>query len=76
MASVGWVSFSWMGDLVGQILQRAVGGQVVLHDIADGCGREEVLLAQAQDLALGMVVVGVEDLGDQLGRGRLLIAVL
>ena len=59
------------GDLVSQILQRAVGGQVVLHDIADGCGREEVLLAQAQDLALNVVVVGVQHLGDQLGAGVL-----
>ena len=33
----------------------------------DGRGREEVLLAQTQDLALGVVVVGVQDLGDQLG---------
>ena len=59
------------GDLVGQILQRTVGGQVVLYDIADGCGREEVLLAQAQDLALNVVVVGVQHLGDQLGAGVL-----
>ena len=59
------------GDLVGQVVQRAVLVQVVLQDVCDGRGREEVLLAQAQDLALGMVVVGVEDLGDQLGRGRL-----
>ena len=59
------------GDLVGQILQRAVGGQVVLHDIADGCGREEVLLAQAEDLAFNVVVIGVQHLGDQLGAGVL-----
>ena len=59
------------GDLVGQILQRCVAGQVVLHDIADGSGRQEVLLTQAQDLALDVVVVGVQHLGDQLCIGVL-----
>ena len=59
------------GDLVGQVLQRSVAGQVVLHDITDGCGREEVLLAQAQDLALNMVIVGVQHLGNQLCIGVL-----
>ena len=59
------------GDLVAQILQRAVGGQVVLDDIADGSGRQEVLLAQTQDLALDVVIVGVQDLGDQLRVGVL-----
>jgi len=54
-------------DLVGQVLQRAVGGQVVLDDITDGSGRQEVLLAQAEDLALNVVVVGVQHLGDELG---------
>ena len=67
MATVGWVSFSWMADLVGQVVQRAVLVQVVLQDVGDGRCREEVLLAQTQDLALGVVVVGVQDLGDQLG---------
>ena len=57
-------------DLVGQVVQRAVLVQVVLQDIRDGRSREEILLAQTQDLTLGVVVVGVEDLGDQLGRGR------
>ena len=59
------------GDLVGQVLQRAVLVEVVLQDVGNGRGREEVLLAQAQDLALGVVVVGVQHLGDQLRRGRL-----
>ena len=57
-------------DLVGQVLQGAVGGQVVLDDIADGSGRQEVLLAQAEDLALNVVVVGVQHLGDELGAWR------
>ena len=37
------------GDLVGQVLEGRIAGQVVLDDIADGCGRQEVLLAQAQE---------------------------
>jgi len=59
------------GHLVGQVLQGGVAGQVVLHDVADGGSRQEVLLAQAQDLALHMVVVGVQHLGDELGVGVL-----
>jgi len=59
------------GDLVGQVLQRSVAGQVVLHDIADRSSGQEVLLAQAQDLALHVVIVGVQHLGDQLGVGVL-----
>ena len=59
------------GDLVRQVVQRAVLVQVVLQDVGDGRGREEVLLAQTQDLTLGVVIVGVQDLGDQLGRSRL-----
>ena len=59
------------GDLVGQVLQRSVAGQVVLHDIADRSSGQEVLLTQAQDLALNVVVVGVQHLGDELGVGVL-----
>ena len=59
------------GDLVGQVLQRSVAGQMVLHDITDRSSGQEVLLTQAQDLALNMVVVGVQHLGDELGVGVL-----
>ena len=59
------------GHHIGQVLQGAVGGQVILHDVADGSGRQEVLLAQAEDLALDVVVVGVQDLGNQLSRSAL-----
>ena len=59
------------GHLVGQVLEGAVGGQVVLDDVADRGGGQEILLAQAEDLALDVVVVGVQDLGDQLGRSAL-----
>ena len=59
------------GHLVGQVVQRAVLAQVVFQNVGHRGGGEEVLLAQPQDLALGMVVVGVEDLGDQLGRSAL-----
>jgi glycogen phosphorylase len=57
--------------LVGQVLEGAVGGQVVLDDVADGGSRQEVLLAQAEDLALNVVVVGVQHLGDELSAGVL-----
>ena len=59
------------GDLVGQVLQRSVAGQVVLYDIADRSSGQEVLLTQAQDLALNVVIVGVQHLGDELGVGVL-----
>ena len=59
------------GRLFGQGVQAAELGQVVLADVADGSGRQEVLLAQAQDLALHVVVVGVEDLADEFRRGVL-----
>ena len=59
------------GNLVSQIVQRAVLVQMVLQNVGDGGSREEILLAQTQDLALGVVVVGVEDLGDQLCGGRM-----
>ena len=58
-------------DLVRQVLQRSVAGQVVLHDIADRSSGQEVLLTQAQDLALNVVIVGVQYLGDELGVGVL-----
>ena len=54
-----------------QVIQRTVLIQMVLQDIRYRCSREEILLAQAQDLAFGMIIVRVEDLGDQLGRSAL-----
>ena len=51
------------GDLIRQVLQGAVLVQVVAQDIGNGSSAEEVLLAQAKDLALGVVIVGVQDLG-------------
>ena len=59
------------GRLLGQGVQAAELGQMVLADVADGSGGQKVLLAQAQDLALHVVVVGVEDLADELRRGVL-----
>ena len=44
---------------------------MVLHDIADRSSGQEVLLTQAQDLALNVVIVGVQHLGDELGVGVL-----
>ena len=50
----------------------AVDGQEVAHDVLHGGGGEEVLLLQAQLLALPGVVVGIEHLGDDLGQLALL----
>ena len=55
------------GDFVGQVAQVAVVAQVAAHDVGDGGGGEEVLLAQAQALALFGAVVGVEHLADGFG---------
>ena len=57
------------GRLFGQGVEAAVLGQVVLANVANGGGGQEILLAQPQDLALHVVVVGVQDLADELGRG-------
>jgi len=44
------------GDLIRQVFQGAVLVQVVAQDIGNGSSAEEVLLAQAKDLALGVVI--------------------
>ena len=54
------------GNLVGEICQRAVHREVVAEDALYRRTDEEVLLLQAQQLALGVVVGGVEHLGDGL----------
>ena len=58
--------------LLVEIPQGAVLGLVLPADVLHGGGDEEVLLLQAQGLALVVVVLGVEDLGDGLGHGLLL----
>ena len=58
--------------LPGEVAQGAVLGLVLADDGLHGGGDEEILLLQPQGLALGVVVVGVEDLGDDLGHGLLL----
>ena len=58
-------------NLLVEVLQCAVYVHVAHYDIADGSGAHEVLLAQTQDLALDVVIVGVQDLGDQLRVGVL-----
>ena len=52
--------------LVGEVVEGAVNVQVSPYDVADGSRRHEVLLTQTQALALCVVVVGVEHLGDSL----------
>ena len=46
-------------------------GEVVLDNVAHTGGGEEILLTEPEDLALHMVVVGVQHLADQLGVGAL-----
>ena len=58
--------------LVAEIVERAVLAQVAVDDILNGCGDEEILLAQTQALALGMVIRGIEHLAYDLCHGVLL----
>lgn len=53
------------GRVVGKGAEvAAVHGLIALEDVLERRGAEEVLLLEAQHLALVAVVVGVEDLGD------------
>ena len=58
--------------LPGEVAQRAVLGLVLADNGLDGGGNKEVLLLQTQGLALVVVVIRVEHLGDHLGHGLLL----
>ncbi len=55
------------GVLLGKVVHGAVGGHVAAEDIPHCGGGQEVLLPQPEQLALGMVVVGVQHLADGLG---------
>ena len=55
-----------------EITQGAVLRLVLAADGLDGGGDEEILLLEPQGLALVVVVLGVEHLGDDLGHGLLL----
>ena len=57
------------GHLVGQVVQGLIAAQMFFQDGLHGSGHQQVLLAQAQALALDVVVGGVEHLGDDLGHG-------
>ena len=59
------------GDLLVQVIERAVNAHVVVDDIADRCRAEEILLTQTERLALQMVVVRIEHLGDRICDGVL-----
>ena len=58
--------------LLVEVPQGAVLGLVLPADVLHGGGDEEILLLEPQGLALVVVVLGVEDLGDGLGHGLLL----
>ena len=57
------------GHLVCQVVQGLVVPQMLFQDALHRGGHQQILLAQAQDLAGLVVVGGVEDLGDDLGHG-------
>ena len=58
--------------LVGERVEGVVLLLVGAEDVGDGAGHEEVLLLEAQLLALGGVVLGVQHLGDAFGDGAAL----
>ena len=58
--------------LLVEVAQGAILGAVLAHDGLDGSGDKEILLLQAQRLALVVVVIGIEHLGDDLSHGLLL----
>ena len=65
----------YLDDVVlGEAADIAPGADVLAHDVLRGGGNEEVLLLETQELALGMVIRGIEHLGDDLGHGALLKA--
>ena len=55
----------------GQVVEGVVFAQVAAEDVLDGGRYQEILLAQAQQLALHMAVVGIKNLADYLGHGIL-----
>ncbi len=60
------------GREVGQAVERAVREQVVADDVLHGGGDQKILLREPQALPFQVVVVRVEDLGDDLRHGLLL----
>ena len=71
----GGVSVVYLDNVVlGEGADIAVALHVLSDDALCGRGHEEILLLQAQGLALDVVVGGIEHLGDDLGHGALLKA--
>ena len=58
--------------LLVEVAEGAVLRLVLAADVLHGGGDEEILLLEPEGLALVVVVLGVEDLGDGLGHGLLL----
>ena len=57
------------GHLVGQVVQTAIGLQVLAQNGLEGGRYQQILLAQAQPLASDVIIGRVEDFGDDLGHG-------
>ena len=66
IAMTGWVSLSWKMIRSGRLCRSKSGGSTSSMKFADRARDEEVLLLQAQLLALRRGVLGVEHLGDVL----------
>ena len=71
-AIAGWVSLSWIANLSGKSVEVGVPLLEAPDDVGDRAGDEEVLLLEAQRLALVALIVRVEDLRDVLGVDLLL----
>ena len=60
------------GYAIRQVVERAVLKQVAADNVLDRCGHQEILLRQAQALALQVIVLRIEHLCDDLRHGVLL----
>ena len=68
----GWVSLIWMTFFSWKFFRVPYGLDVLACDGLHGGGNEEILLLQPQGLALIVVVLGIEHLGDDVRHGLLL----
>ena len=57
------------GRFIGEVIHGRIVVQVAVNNILHGGGHQEVLLAQAQALALRVVVIRIEHLADNLRHG-------
>ncbi len=53
-------------NLLMEVVESAVNAHVLVYDITDRCCAKEVLLSESEALALCVVIVRIENLGDSL----------